>query len=138
MAAVTLRDARKAVYDRWIALWPPLYPAVPYYFDNENASPGAGPWARVAVRETASIQETLGASGNRKFERKAIALVQLFAPRDTGVGTISDLAQAARGIYEGVSFNGIDVYEVTPREVPTQDRWFQVTVEVLFNYYETK
>lgn len=134
----TLHQARTAIYDRWIAQWPPAFPAVPFYFDNEAATPPAGAWARVAVRETASIQETLGQPGNRRFERKGIVLAQLFQPKDTGVAAIADMAQAARAIFEGVSFGGLDFYEVTPREVPSQDRWFQVTVEGLFNYYESK
>lgn len=134
----TLREARKAVVDKWLVDWPLVAPGVPSYFDNEAAEPCSTPWTRVVVRELLSRQETLGVAPTRIFERKAMVLVQIFVARDTGVGAILDLAQSARAVFEGKSFGGLDFYEVTPREVPTEDRWYQMTVEAQFNYYETK
>jgi hypothetical protein len=134
----TFRQARAAVVDKWKVDWPLVAPDVPFYFDNEAVAPCQTPWTRVVVRELASRQETLGVAPTRIFERKAMAIVQIFVARDTGVGAIADLAQLARAVFEGKSFSGLDFYEVTPREVPTEDRWYQMTVEAQFNYYETK
>lgn len=134
----TLRQARQAVYDKWLVDWPLVAPDVPTYLDNEAAAPCQTPWTRLVVRELVASQDTLGVAPTRKFKRHAMVLVQLFVQRDIGVGTIADLAHLARTIFEGKSFSGLDFHAVDAREVPTEDRWYQMTVEAQFNYYETK
>jgi hypothetical protein len=134
----TLREARKAIHDKWTTDWPLVAPDVPFYFDNEAVTPCQTPWTRLVVRELVSTQDTLGLPTDRKFRRRAMVLVQVFVQRDVGVGSMVDLAHSARGVFEGKSFSGLDFHAVDAREVPTEDRWYQMTVEAQFNYYETK
>lgn len=132
----TLNEARAAVYTRWNAQWGTT---TPFQFDNEAfTAPDKDPWARVTVRHTTSVQDTLGRPTNRRFRRSAVAFIQLYALVDTGLAALDGLAQTARAIFEGVSFSGLDFNNVVVRETGPDGKWYQVTVEGFFDYDETK
>lgn len=132
----TINEAREAIYLRWSTQWGTT---TPFTFDNESFSaPDKGQWARLTVRNTESEQRTLGAPGNRRFRRVASVFVQLYDLVDEGLETLDILAQTARGIFEGVSFSGLDFTNVVVRESGADGKWFQVVVEAFFDYEETK
>lgn len=131
----TLNEARASVYDRWNTQWGVT---TPFTFDNEHFSTPDAPWARLTVRNTESLQETLGAPGNRHFRRSASVFVQLFDLVDVGLANLDSLAQTARGIFEGVSFSGLDFTNVVIRESGVDGKWFQFVVEAFFDYDEIK
>ena len=131
----TINAAREAIYLRWNTQWGAT---TPFTFDNEKFSTPDVPWARLTVRNTASEQRTLGAVGNRRFRRIASVFVQLYDLVDVGLSNLDTLAQTARGIFEGVSFSGLDFTNVIVRESGADGKWFQVVVEAFFDYEETK
>lgn len=134
----TLAEARTSVYQRWIDNWT----QTPFVFEGEADKAlfsGTADWARLIYRNTGGGQKTLGKATNRKYERFASVLVSIFVPVDTGTTTAATLAQAARAIFEGVSFSGIFFNDGVVREIGEGDgRWFQTNVEVFSDYEETK
>lgn len=131
----TMNAAREAVYSRWVAQWGTTSP---FTFDNEAFDTPAVAWARVTIRHTGSAQETLGETGNRRFRRSASVFVQLYGLVDRGTSVLDTLATTARGIFEGVSFSGLDFTNAVVRESGNDGKWFQYVVEAFFDYEETK
>ena len=138
--------ANDLILKRFIAEWEDR---TIFTFENSQFTPpGLGipgdtsdvaAWTRVVVRGRESFQETIGATGNRKFQRKSEVFIQIFVPIDTGTGEANTLAQAAREIFEGVKLNGdIHFGAGIVEPIGVSDRWFQVNVTVPFDYWETK
>jgi len=140
----TTAQAREAVVDRLITA--AVLPVTAIALDNEafEAPTDGSSWIRLVVRNTASEQETLGAPGQRKFERRAVVFAQIFVPVDVGannpVAAISadGLAATVRNLFEGVSFGGCNFYGSLIREGRADGRWWLVVVEAPFTYYEEK
>lgn len=135
----TVNEARDAVYERFIAQFPGLAPGIPYTFENEAFDPQTDtPWVRVTVRNAESQQRCLGSPGHRRFERNAFLFAQVFVPGDTGTKESDALVTALRGIFEAVSFGGLDFRAVSSRETGTDNGWHQTLVEGPFDFEETK
>lgn len=134
----TLTEARTAIYTRWIANW--LEADAKYHFDNEEfIKPTNLPWLRVSVRHRDSNQDTLGRKPNRKYKRDGSILINIFTVPGKGTKVSDSLVQSARTIFEGETFSGVTVDDVSNREIGlTDDKWYMVVVEAFFSYYETK
>lgn len=135
----TLSQANEAVFQRFIDVWTPT--GHPLTLENEEFSvPDSGPWARMTSRITASTQETLGRPTNRRFERSGSLFVQIFDDVDAGTARSKTLAQTVLEGFEGVrlSNNSIRFYDVIPREIGPDGRWYQTNVEINFEFDETR
>lgn len=138
----TLNQARDAVYKRFIAEWlDGADPLTPYCFDNEGLI-ALPTWARCSVRSLPGGQETLGAVGNRKFKRKALARVEIYTPPGAGLQAADALVLAAMTMFEGRSLLGttVKLYDAQSAEVGLVDegRWFLSTVQAGFDYEQVK
>lgn len=138
---VTLPQARRLVYQRWLDEWvtPGGNPVTT--FDNEAFSePPATSWVWLRVRHpTPGEQWTLGPPGRRKFRRRAICEVQIRCPVDRGLAELDGHAQRARAIFEGVQLaGGLRFLDVSTRELGSDGRWYTTVVEAELEYYETK
>lgn len=133
----TVNEATDAVVKHFLAGWGVLSPV---FLDNEAGDQPLTGWVRFVVRHRDAGQETLGSTGNRRFERRASAIVQMFAPPDTGRKALDVWTQAALDIFEGVSLAGTSIHfgNVIPRERGPDGKWEAVTVEATFVYTETK
>jgi len=133
----TLNEARDAVYDRFASQWGTTSA---YQLDNQDKKldEGTVSWARLAVRQMDSAQNTLGPVGARRFRRSAMAFIQIFVPSNKGTKEGDDLAQTARAVFEGASFSGLDFTDGVIRETGPDGKWFQYVVEVKFDYDEIK
>lgn len=97
------QDATKAIFARWIAMWPGLQPAVTYTFDNVvKAEPDDALFARVGITEFDSQLYTLGPHGSN--QRRAYIDVRLSGPANAGRLGVDDLIDSVRSIYERVRF----------------------------------
>jgi hypothetical protein len=133
----TLPEATEAIYQRFVTGWD-ISDAV-YTFDGEQfEEPDAEPWVRISVRNVGSTQESLGQVGNRKFERIASVIFNIFTPANEGVGSGLVLAQLLLGLFEAVNFSGLRFFESDVREQGTDGLWYGVVVESKFTYNETK
>jgi hypothetical protein len=136
----TLGQARERIYESFVTDWGATSA---FTFDNEEFDPPTGtPWVRLAVRHTASNQETLGGIGQRKYERIGSVFVQCFTPLDSGVASADNLASIARAVFEGKTLapagEAIHFFDVVVREVGPDGAWYQINVEAFFTYHETK
>lgn len=133
------REVQETLYQRWVDAWATR---TPYVFGDEGFDPPAAQWARFSVVEQPTTQETLGNRGNRKFTRAGLIFAQLFEPPGNGVGGMSDLAEAARDVFEGcgfaphnIQFNAVDIGAASEQEA---GRWWGCLVQGAFTYEQTK
>lgn len=132
----TINVAREAIYQRFVDEWDD---ETTYTFENESFDPEAETeWVRLVVRNTASQQETLGPATGREFLRRGSILIQVFTEFNKGTARADALCELLRTIFEGVTFSGIRCYNVLVRENGQDGKWNQSTVEVLFDYNQTK
>jgi hypothetical protein len=139
------REVQEALYQRWKAQWvvdpdaDPVEPLTYFVFEDEKASPPAGPWARFSVKRMPGGPGTMGRPGNRKMDRVGIVFIQLFKPPGDGVGDLSDLGERAAGIFENCRLLGVhDIRfgEVEPGQSGQveEGRWLGLSVEGRFDY----
>jgi hypothetical protein len=134
----TLNDARGAIYGHFVTGWAGL---APFVFDNEKFnSPPLGVWARLVVRHAVRAQETLGGTGNRKFESLGSAILQCFGPLDKGAEGVDTLAELGQSIFEGKTIlpENIHFTSAVIQEIGATDDAYQINVEAFFTYTETK
>jgi hypothetical protein len=137
---VTLAAARNAIYDHFFTNFTAI-PSARITAENEEFDPPVGQsWVRLAVNHTASVQESLGDVGLRKFSRIGSAFVQIFIPENSGLNSADLLADAVRTVFEGVRLldNDIRFYNSTVREIGVNEGWYQLSVESEFVYTQTK
>jgi hypothetical protein len=112
-----------------------------FTFSNENYVPTTGTeWILLEVLEVNSYQETLGTTGNRKYERAGTIRARIFTPLNEGTSLSNSLALTVRTIFEGVSFNGVRCYDAVSRDTSPDPKnaWFQQVVEIYFEYTDIK
>jgi hypothetical protein len=132
-------DARQTVYSTFKTGWEAAYPAVPYVFDNETKdTKGLDEWVRVIVRHTSGGQDSLGAVGNRRYERRGLVLIQLYAAVNRGLLRLDELANTALGLFEGKTIDQVFFYDARPQEAPKEGQWARLNVIVEFTYDEIK
>lgn len=137
-----LATVRQLICAAFIAAWTPG--AGTFCLANEAFDPPVGAtWARVSVQHVDSLQESLGKVGTRRFNRKALLFVQLFAPLDSGLNDLDTKAQIVRTTFEGtriqsagedIRINAVDVAEIGP----TDDGWYQMNVSAPVDYTEIR
>lgn len=130
--------AKEAIYQAFVDGWAS---ETAITFDNESFTPpAADPWVRVAVRHNASVQDSLGRPGNRRFMRLGSVFVQVFTPIDQGTLKADQLAKKAREIFEGKTLSGtsISFRDVAVREIGADGKWYQANVEAEFGYDEIR
>lgn len=136
----THSEAREAVYNKFSQEWGTT---TPFALDNEDLDTASlQAWCRVVVRNKAAGQETLGSPGNRRFERSADAIVQIFVKGGEATDQSSALAEQAQAIFEGVSIAGTSVsfrnVPITEVGADEANEWYQVNVTADFRYDERK
>lgn len=139
----TLNQARAAVYRRFLEEWVDgSEPLTAFCFDNEVLDGENLTWARCSVRSMPNAQETLGAPGNRKFHRRALARVEVYTQPGAGLEDADALVKTAMDMFEGRALLGTTVkfYEASSAEVGLVDegRWHLCTVQAYFDYHEIK
>lgn len=135
----TWREVQERLYKAWVDGWDGT---TPFCLGNEKFDPPNGQWVRFSVRAGIGQQGSMGPQGARRFDRSGRVFIQLFEPPGHGVGSLSDLAEQARDLFEGkrfaphdIRFNEADIGnegDVDP------GRWWGVTVEARFDYEEIK
>ena len=112
-----------------------------FTFSNENYDPAVDTeWVLFEVLELSSFQETLGVSGNRKYERSGLVQARIFTPINEGTSLSDSIATTIRTTFEGISFDGIRCYDAVSRQTAPDPKntWFQQIVEIYFEYTDIK
>ena len=141
------RQVQETIYQRWAERWVlpgnPSSPRTPYCLANEKFDPPEAPWANVKVIRLPGGPGTIGRPGNRKMDRVGLLVIDLREPPGDGVGSLSDLAEAAAAIFENcriIAPYDIRFAQVEPGEESDIDkgRWWGVSVEGRFDYEDLR
>jgi hypothetical protein len=146
---MTEAEATQLILARWEDEWDILHPPdggdpayVPYTYTSEGFATDAlgdlGSWVRLTIRHTTSKQLTQGSAPYRKWERRGLILVQLFAPIDQGVGALATLAGDVRTCLEGYRAEDLNLYEATTADEREDGVWAMKTLSIRFRYVETR
>jgi hypothetical protein len=139
MTSMTNNEATEAIYARMLANVPSGISADDITFRNEPFDPpAAASWIRMIVDWGVSNQQTLGATGNRRYDRAGTILFQVFDPVGGGVQLMDGIVQDIRDTFEGVRADGIVYLDAQRRRIGVDGRWDQTNVEVAFYHEEVK
>lgn len=135
-----LTQAKQHVFDRFLDNWTgtALTQVVFENESHESLDAGSLAWVRVSVREITGGQITLGPETARKYRRFCRAFIQVFTPPDTGCSAGFSLAEQARDLFEGTSFEGIDCYNSQIDVLGMSGKWFYTLTQCDFNFDDTK
>lgn len=136
----TTPEAEDLVVKYFLADWGNTSPV---FLEGENSKEpedGSIEWCRLTIRHMNAGQETLGGQGERKFNRDALAIVQLFMPENQGKRLLSTRMQTVLTIFEGKRILGSSVRfnTVRPQERGQDKKWLSANVEAEFSYTERK
>lgn len=132
----TINQARKAIYDKFLADWGAT---TPFVMDNEEFDePQTAQWARLSVKGMPNSDLTLGRIGNRKFTREGILFIQIFVPAEEGTSNGDALATQARNIFEGERVNGVWFTSMDVSEPGSDGKWYPYLIQGIFNYEQVK
>lgn len=148
MAGLTFEEARDVILDLFKARWDADTPAITGSFVPEVEYPNVDPkesplakgnkaWARVSLRHATGRQRSMGAPGNRIFQRNGVVTVQIFVPTGKQGLVIADrLGKVAVDAFEGEETSAGNVWfrNATYREVGVDGAWFQVNATAEFEY----
>lgn len=136
----TLNEARLAVATRFLAQYTGVASGriVLQNEDEDFSEDTTIPWIRLSVLDQVRTQQTLGKVTNRRYLSLAQVFVQIFTETGIGMNTGDNLATEALGIFEGVSFSGLDFNDGLARQAGADGKWYQHIVEVNFDYDEIK
>lgn len=129
------REVQELLYQRFVTGWGDTSPV---QLGNETFDPPDGLWAKVLIMGRPSSPGTLGAPGRRRVDRSGAIFVLLRIPPGSGVGSLSDVADKARKLFEGAR---IFTHDIRPQIGDIGDegdvdegRWWGCAVEVPFDY----
>ena len=132
-----INNARKDVYNAINAYWVANSVGSDLVFANEAYDPATGtPWVRATLSHTGGSQDSLGGVNNRKFLRSGNIIAQVFTPLDSGLSASDVLTEAALAALEGLTFtlSNIRTYGASINEIGLDNGWYQVNVDVPFEY----
>lgn len=107
--------ARKAVVDAFAARLASVWTTTPIREMNATAKTPLDGSAFVMLQfwVTDERQMSIGAPGNNVFREEGEALIKIFVPRGSGLGTMLDYADTLAGHFRSKSFGGVLTHEVT-------------------------
>lgn len=134
MASMTRREAQQAFYQRFVDQWGVTTPIAK---GNVAYTPAPDtPYVRISAGELDSNQHTLGSPA--QWRRDWLGTIQVFGVRNVGEGPAVDLADQASKIFEGVESGGIQYTRAPLRRVGETGDWWQVNVDVYFDFQERR
>lgn len=135
-----LSGAEQSVLTRFLANWTgtALTQVVFQNEGHESVDDSESAWVRLSVQEVGGGQQTLGSVGDRKYRRRARVDVQIFTPADSGARPGKLLAEQARLIFEGQSFDGLDLFDCDISDGGKDEKWHMTVATTRFDFWETK
>lgn len=142
MPISSLAEARDLITAHFVALWNAQSGTAPLlvYDDRHKDLPANAPYARITVRHNVMDQRTLGNTGNRRFRRFGVVVVQIFTVANDGLTKADVFAKVALDAFEGNSTAPDEVHfrNVRVNEEGENGNWFQTNVLADFDYDEIK
>ena len=130
--------AKDTLLKEFISSYSLSYPVS--YANNESfVKPTTTPWVRFEIQNNFSDQSTIGATGNRRFERFGLISYQVFVPVNTGTYDGGTICEHINNIFEGKRFGDIIVETGTWSEIGvTDDDLFQFNGTLPFHFDQIK
>lgn len=91
-------------------------------------------WVRLAVEHRRSEQIGMGAVGRRLTRYEGNVTVEIFTALHTSEDRATALVDIVRGIFEGVTDNGIFYRTTLPMEIGNAGGWYQVNAQTPFQW----
>jgi hypothetical protein len=140
---VTLPEAVQAICARFLSGWSDAGRTEPIKLEGESANMAGESFVRLTIRELTTDQRTLGQTGDRKFRRPGLILVQCFAALDPtrgrgGRAAADALGEVVKDIFEAAQFGGVSTYESTSRTLGIDGQYLGKIVETRFDFVETR
>ena len=145
----TPSSARQSIFDRMRNSFSLKLTGEPKRLTLDNQKfkePDFGEWVRLVVRHSGREQETLGGTGNRRFQSDASVVAQVFTdqsfaaperPEDLLVRA-DELAKEISDLFGSTSFDGLAFQAASSREAGQDGKWFLNVVEVPFTYEDIR
>lgn len=140
-----LNDVTETLLQFWDTNWViDDDPRTPFIFGNEatDLEGGAVAWVRVWIRSLPSRQETLGAPGNRKFDRPCLLVADIRTPPGSGQGPGQALGEDVRDLFEAkrlspydIRFDQVDIQDIGEIE---DGRWYSTLAEAAFRFEDVR
>ncbi len=135
---MTPSEAHKAIVSHFITLWDE---ETPIAIDNRRLTAPTPPFAQIDITNLSSDQRTMGASGNRRFERSGFLDVRLYGARDRGRGELDTLAELVIDIVEAIDLAGFRTYASTINELRENKHFPELwclLVRTSFDYHQRR
>lgn len=137
--------AVKAIYQRWMTLWPGLSGSTSYVFDNDAIDQPPS-YARVSISMLDEQQHTLGNSGARKFLETGLIDVKLYSPANAGRGPSDAMVDLVRQVFQSVRFGatgteeGVVTFATTDRKLPREagTQYWIVVASTAFEFFDVR
>jgi hypothetical protein len=135
----TLSEARENINCRFIDNWTE---STPYTLDNEVFDTKSNSeYVRLVTRNTFSEQWTHNSNSKRRFRREGLIMAQVFVPRGLGTNRADSLASKIRDIFEAEEFGEapcITTYDAELRELGIVGKYYQINIDIRFEYFDIK
>jgi hypothetical protein len=132
-------SALNAVWAPRAVVWEDVPPDAVTLAAIDDTNTNVTSWARASVKHNAGFQATLGAPGDRRFDREGILLVEIYAPAGDGLTLARSLHTLVEQAFEGVSSpNGVWFRNVHTEEIGPSGPWTHANVIIEFQYDEVR
>lgn len=136
-------EARKAICQRWMAMWPGLSTNVPFTIDTDPVTPPAA-YAKLSIDFGDAEQQTMGAEGTRRFTKPGSIIVELFGPPGQGAKYLDQLVQHVVTMFESKRFGavgaeeGLTFFASTHGKLRSVGQYATISVGADFEYTEVR
>jgi len=134
----TYSEVRNEIMKRFIT----NFSAIPTAFDNQDIDPPdpsvTVKWVRLNVKFSNGTQDSFGASGNRKFLKSGLLIMQVFTAINAATNVSDTLCQQVQDAFEGVRIDDIWFFNGGIRFSGSDGEWYQQNVVFDFNFEDVK
>lgn len=103
--------------------------------DDPAAVPDAVSWVRFNIEHNDGSQASIGSPTANRFRHIGIIIIQIFSKEGNYAKNNRVLVNSALALYQGVTAEGIQYYNVRANEIGNDGNgWFQTNVIVEFRY----
>lgn len=95
-------------------------------------------WARLNIQFNEGSQHSLGKTGNRKFHRSGLIIVQVFTPSNKGTNDNDELAEGIVNLFDGEHIQDFWMYDGRVRTVGSDGEYYQQNAVIEFTFEDIR
>lgn len=137
---MTEEQAVELVSDRFRNQWPTESSATPFVLENDELPLALSTFAQMTIKHTRGGPRTAGEPGKRRKRVGGWIFVKIWGPASAGRQGTSQLADAARRVFEGQSLalsqdEPVSIYVGETQEIGVDGRHYMTSVQFQFDYW---